>query len=111
MSRLPKVELLWWRGCPSTKRALGQLRQVMEETGLDPDQIEVREVETEAQAREEDFVGSPTILINGREMQPPGDDPRGLTCRVYRMRDGRYSPTPDLADLRDAILRAMGERS
>jgi hypothetical protein len=111
MSRLPKVELLWWRGCPSTERALGQLRQVMEETGLDPDQIEVREVETEAQAREEDFVGSPTIVIDGSQMQPPGDDPRGLTCRVYRMRDGRYSPTPDLADVRDAILRAMGERT
>ncbi len=111
MSRLPKVELLWWRGCPSTERALEQLRQVMEETGLDPDGVEVREVETESQAREEDFVGSPTILIDGREMHPPGDEPRGLTCRVYRMRDGRYSPTPDPADVRDAILRAMAERS
>ncbi len=111
MSRLPKVELLWWRGCPSTERALGQLRQVMEETGLDPDRVEVREVESEAQAREEDFVGSPTILIDGREMQPPGDEPAGLTCRVYRLRDGRYSPTPDPADVRDAIVRAMAERS
>ena len=83
----------------------------MEETGLDPDQIEVREVESEGQAREEDFVGSPTILIDGSDMQPPGDEPRGLTCRVYRMRDGRYSPTPDLADVRDAIVRAMAERS
>ena len=44
-------------------------------------------------------------------MQPPGDEPRGLTCRVYHMRDGRYSPTPDLADVRDAIVRAMAERS
>ncbi len=111
MSQLPKVELLWCRGCPSTERALGQLRQVMEETGLDPDRVEVREVESEAQAREEDFVGSPTILIDGREMQSPGDEPPGLTCRVYRMRDGRYSPTPDPANVRDAILRTMAERS
>ncbi len=83
----------------------------MQEAGLDPDGLEVREVETEAQAREEGFLGSPTIFIDGRDAQPPGDEPGGLTCRVYRLRDGRFSPTPDPADLRDAILQAMTERT
>ena len=36
----------------------------------------------------------------------PGNEPTGLTCRVYRRRDGRISPTPDPADLRDALRAA-----
>ena len=52
------------------------------------------------------FVGSPTIRVDGRDIQPPDDEPVGLTCRVYRLRDGRVSPTPDPADLRDALMAA-----
>jgi hypothetical protein len=106
-SRVPNVELLWWRGCPSTERALDELRRVMEETGLDPDAVALREVVTEEQAQEENFVGSPTVLVDGTEIQPTGDQPHGLTCRVYRLRDGRFSPTPDPADVLDAIQQAM----
>ena len=63
-------------------------------------------VDSEADAQAEEFVGSPTIRIDGRDVQPPGDEPTGLTCRVYRRRDGRISPTPDPADLRDALRAA-----
>ena len=43
-------------------------------------------------------------------MQPPEDgEPPGLTCRVYRLRDGRVSPKPDPDDLRDALRAAMEE--
>jgi len=38
---------------------------------------------------------------------PGGDEPTGLTCRLYRRRDGRPSPTPDPADLRDALAAAI----
>jgi hypothetical protein len=38
---------------------------------------------------------------------PPAGEPTGLTCRVYRRRDGRYSPTPDPADLREALRRLL----
>jgi hypothetical protein len=34
----------------------------------------------------------------------------GLTCRVYRLRDGRFSPVPDPDDLRDALRRALTEQ-
>ena len=42
-------------------------------------------------------------------MQPPDDEPAGLTCRVYRLRDGRFSPTPDPADVREALRMATNE--
>jgi hypothetical protein len=102
----PSVELLWWSGCPSTERALSELRAAMDAAGLDPSAIRTREIVTEAQAGAEGFVGSPTVRVDGRDVSPPGDEPAGLTCRVYRLRDGRFSPTPDPQDLRDA-LRAL----
>jgi hypothetical protein len=105
MSGAPRVELLWWSGCPSWERALADLRNEMRSLDLDPDSIEVREIATEADAEREEFVGSPTIRIDGRVVQPT-DEPAGLTCRVYRLRDGRVSPLPDRADVRDALAGA-----
>jgi hypothetical protein len=102
----PTIELLWWRECPSWERALSDLREAVRAAGLDPGSIEVREVGTEAAAERERFVGSPTIRVDGEDVQPPGDDePLGLSCRIYRLRDGRVSPTPDPEDLRDALER------
>jgi hypothetical protein len=99
-----RVELLWWRECPSWERALAMLREAMEAAALDPDSVEVREVDTEASAEREDFVGSPTIRVNGRDVQPPvAGEPTGLACRVYRRRDGRTSPLPDPEDLLNAL--------
>ena len=107
--RTPRIELLWWEGCPSHPRALDDLRAAMAEVGLDPDAVEVREVRTEDDASAQGFPGSPTIRVDGRDVQPPGEgDPMGLTCRVYRRRDGRVSPTPDPADVRDALRAARG---
>src|SRR5271165_1042749 len=101
-----RVELLYWAGCPSFPRALSDLRAALVEAGLDPDCVIVREVESETSAAAERFVGSPTVRIDGVDVQPPRDEPTGLTCRVYRRRDGRVSPTPDPADLRDALRAA-----
>ncbi len=102
--RSPDVELLWWDGCPSTERALSELRAVLREAGLGAVEVRMHEMRTDAEADQANFVGSPTIRIDGRDVQAPGDDePVGLTCRVYHRRDGRISPTPDPADLRDAL--------
>jgi len=106
-----RVELLFWDGCPSHPRALAELRRAMAEMGLDPSAIVVREVQTEAGAARERFVGSPTIRIDGVDIQPPGEEPVGLTCRVYRRRDGRISPTPDPADVRDALVAAQSAQT
>src|SRR6266498_5486302 len=99
MPRTPRIELLWWEGCPSWERALAMLREQTEAAGLDPESPVVSEIETEVDAKRADFPGSPTIRIDGRDFQPPADDaPRGLTCRIYRRRDGRVSPLPDPDD-------------
>jgi hypothetical protein len=101
------VELLWWEGCPSTERALEAVRVALSELGLDAVEVHAREIETDDDARATGFVGSPTILIDGEDLVPAADgEPIGLSCRVYRRRDGRISPLPDPDDLRDALARA-----
>jgi hypothetical protein len=105
----PRVELLWWEGCPSWERAIEIVREQMRDAGLDPASLEVTEIVTDADAERTGFPGSPTILIDGADFQPPGpEEPRGLTCRVYRLRDGRASPLPDPRDLREALEKARG---
>lgn len=108
MRHTPDVELLWWSGCPSWERALAELREAMQEAGLDPGSVVVREVGSDEDAERERFVGSPTIRIDGAEVQPPApEEPVSLTCRVYHLRDGRISPTPDPADLADTLRAAV----
>ena len=101
-----RVELLFWDGCPSHPKALAELRAAMADAALDPSTVTVREVHTQDEAKLERFVGSPTIRIDGVDVQSPGEEPIGLTCRVYHRRDGRISPTPDPADVRDALAAA-----
>ena len=99
---------MWWRECPSWERALELLREEVEAAGLDPAAVRVTEIEGEGDAERIGFPGSPTILVDGVDVQPPDvEAPSGLTCRVYRRRDGRVSPLPDREDLRESIRKAM----
>lgn len=107
----PRIEFLWWDGCPSWDRALTELRETMQQVGLDPAAVELRRVDTEDEASRRSFVGSPTIRIDGADVQEPAEEPTGLTCRVYRRRDGRVSALPDRDDVREALLDAIEEVS
>lgn len=97
-----RVSFLYYEDCPSYDRALERLREVMDEEGI-PGEVEVVEVETEEQARELCFVGSPTIRVDGQDIDPPSDSRYALTCRAYRLADDRISPLPS----KDMIRRAF----
>ena len=97
------VSFLFYEDCPSHELALERLREVLAEEGIDTD-VEVVEVESEEQARQLRFVGSPTILINGLDIDPPPPNSHyALTCRAYRLEDGRISPLPSPETMRRAI--------
>ena len=105
----PRVEFLWWQECPSWERALVDLRKAMSEAGLDPEDIEVTRVDSEPDAERERFPGSPTIRVDGADVEPPANgEATGLVCRVYRRPDGRVSPLPDPENVRAALDRAAG---
>ena len=98
-----KIEMLFWEGCPSHPEALELLQDVLRERGIE-EAIELREVFTLEDAVEHGFPGSPTIRIDGRDVDPAGaTDPPALTCRVYRLPDGRPSPVPSRQQLEEAV--------
>jgi len=96
------VSFLYYEECPSYDLALERLREVLHEEGT-PAEVEVVKVETEEQARELRFVGSPTIRVDGQDIDPPRDSTYVLTCRTYRLEDDRISPLPS----KDMIRRAL----
>jgi hypothetical protein len=104
----PGVELLYWEGCPSHPAALAELLAALAELGRPDVEVTATEITSQAQATQRGFVGSPTLRVGGVDpVPPPPGEPAGLVCRLYRLRDGRHSPTPDPADLRDALRRLL----
>lgn len=98
-----RVEFLFWRECPSHPEALATLRAVLEEREIGVP-IDVLEVETPDDAVRHAFPGSPTIRIDGRDVDPASaDGPPSLTCRVYRLPDGRPSPVPSRSQIEEAL--------
>jgi hypothetical protein len=99
-----RIEVLWWEGCPSLPDTLGLLRRTLDELGGEAE-LEVREIRDEDEAEREGFIGSPTVRVEGADVAPVADWPGGsrLNCRVYRLADGRFSPTPDPGVLREAL--------
>ena len=72
-------------------------------------ELEIVQVETEEQARQFRFVGSPTILVDGQDIvPPPADAIPALTCRAYQLEDGRISPLPSIGMIRRALKQSHG---
>lgn len=98
-----RIELLYWEGCPSHPEAKQLLEDVLEERGIS-EPIELREVVTREDAVTLAFPGSPTIRIDGADVDPTGAEaPPSLSCRVYRLPDGRVSPVPSREQLEEAL--------
>ena len=102
----PRVELLYFDGCPNHHAAEVLIREVFLEEGLKPQVVRVP-VETPDAALQERFLGSPTIRINGKDIDPEGDDGQyALRCRVYRY-NNRLSGVPDKEMVRNALRRSI----
>lgn len=93
----------FWEGCPSYPEAKKLLEQVLAEQGVDAE-VELHEVTTDEEAEALGFPGSPTIVVDGRDVDPEGArGPARLACRIYRLPDGRVSPIPSREQLEVAL--------
>lgn len=98
-----RIEFLYWEDCPSHPETLARLRQAMAEEGVTGD-IEIITIDTDEKAERYRFPGSPTIRIDGVDLQPEGAQGQArLTCRTYRTEDGQLSPLPTLTMIRRAL--------
>lgn len=99
-----EITFLYYEDCPSHDKALDRLREVLQQENITAP-IQVVKVETEQQAEDLRFVGSPTILVNGDDIvPPPADGHYNLTCRAYRLENGRISPLPSENMIRNGLL-------
>ena len=102
----PLIEVLTFAGCPHAEPALELVRQVVAQTGVSAAVRRVDVPDAEAAAAQR-FLGSPTIRVNGRDIEPDAGerDDYALSCRVYRTDNG-FRGEPDERWLRDALIAA-----
>jgi len=101
----PLVEILFFDGCPNHLGAIAMVERLSGELGLEPE-ITLVEVADHEAARRLRFVGSPTIRVGGRDVDPNTDERSGyaLSCRVFRTEAGIVGQ-PDERWVREALLR------
>lgn len=102
------VEFLWSAGCPNHETAEAILRGVLQKCGIGTPIVRIA-VEDEEAGRRVRFPGSPTIRINGRDVEP-GYDPAGCSdctprCRLY-LTDHGLTGVPRRNWIEDAIHAA-----
>ena len=102
----PLVEVLSFEGCPHAEPALELAKRVIAESGIGATvrRVDVPDAEVAAAER---FLGSPTIRVNGRDIEPgvAERDQYVLSCRIYRT-DSGLTGEPDEQWLREALSAA-----
>ena len=104
-----KVEVLGFAGCPHLEPAVEAVRAALRETGVDAGVCEIA-VEGERAANEHRFLGSPTVRVNGLDVERGAREARefGIGCRTYVVNGQRQGlPAPEWirAALREAQSR------
>ena len=101
-----KIEVLVFEGCPHAAPAEKFVRESVAELGLDVE-IEIINVVDNTDAVSKRFLGSPSVRIDGRDIEVEENEltQYSMRCRVYRDRDS-YSGVPTKALILSAIAEA-----
>ena len=102
-----KLELLHIANCPNTEATRRLLDKTLRELGLTEDIREI-EVSDSPQAQALSFPGSPTIRIDGIDVEPSlqREKSDGLSCRIY-MTEGKRHAVPTQEMIRRALRAAV----
>jgi hypothetical protein len=102
----PRVEILYFEGCPNHEPARALVERLATELDVEP-AIELVEVVDPEAAVALRFLGSPTVRIDGVDVEPGAEERRdfAFSCRIYR-RDGGASEQPEESWGRNALTEA-----
>jgi len=102
------VELVYDRGCPNVGEARARLTKALVDAGLAPRWSE-HMIGDGAPAHARGY-GSPTILIDGRDVSGagPGDE---ASCRLYRDERGGLARVPPVAQIAAALAGVYGREA
>lgn len=89
-----RVTLRYFDGCPNWETAERRVVAALQEAGLQGVEVDLEKVDSQQQAEELGFAGSPTILVDGQDPFAGGDEPFGLACRVYQTPNGPAGSLP-----------------
>ena len=105
----PQVEILYFDGCPNHEAARAQVEQVAAELQVKPE-IRLVRVPSATSAAQHRFLGSPTVRVDGRDVEPGAETRREFvfSCRVYRSERG-LSGLPDPGWVRAALARSAAQ--
>lgn len=99
-----EVTLLYFDECPSWRIADEHLRQIMAaDTSIT---MKYQAVDTPEEAIQFGFLGSPSFMVDGRDLFADPGAPIGLSCRVYQTTAG-LAGSPTISELRSAITAAQ----
>lgn len=100
------IRFLYFEGCPNSEPALKLLKEVLSERNI-KDDIDIVKIESEEDAYRYKFLGSPSIHINGEDIEKErrNDEPL-YGCRVYKV-NGRNSGVPPKEMISKAIDEAL----
>ena len=100
------VEILYFSGCPNHAPAVDCVLEVLAQEDPQAEMIEV-EVTDVATAQRIGFLGSPTIRVDGKDVEPAARAERafGLSCRTY-IDGGRRAGVPPPEWIRAAVREA-----
>ena len=90
--------------CESWEKALFELNLALSELGL-KEEIEEKVIKTQSEAERHKFLGSPTIFINGKDVDATSEQAKDVafsTCRVYLYRGKFYEYPP-----KEMIIHAL----
>jgi hypothetical protein len=106
--RRPLIEVLYTRDCPNYAGALALVERVRAELDVDAE-LRTSLIGDLAAAERARFPGSPTIRVDGRDVEPGSEPPAeiSLACRLYRL-EHRFAGQPAERWVRDALLAAGG---
>lgn len=99
----PHVQLLYLPDCPNYPPTRELIEQTGRELGLQLD-LELIAINDEESARRLRFLGSPTVRIDGRDVEPDARERTdvALSCRIYRTKEETRG-YPDRELLRTAL--------
>ena len=103
-----KVEVIYFAGCPNHPPAANRVREVLEQERTPAEIIEI-EVKDSFMAQQVGFLGSPTIRVDGKDIELSAWAVRefGLTCRTY-INGGQPLGVPPPEWIRAAVREARG---
>jgi hypothetical protein len=79
------IEVLYVKHCPNFPAALALVQRVRADLGIDAE-VRTTVITDQTKAERARFVGSPTVRVNGRDVEPGADRTSEYTleCRLYR---------------------------